>query len=79
MVTNMKLAFTNVPFRHNSACIIQKLLRIKRIIIVRLAYISLIFPNGSRIIYIIIVSKSCILVSSLKQKSYVTIERQLFF
>ena len=55
MVTNMKLAFTNVPFRHNSACIIQKLLRIKKIIIVRLAYISLIFPNGSRIIYIIIV------------------------
>ena len=21
MVTNMKLAFTNVPFRHNSACV----------------------------------------------------------
>ena len=50
----MKLAFTNVPFRHNSACVIQKLLRIKRIIIVRLEYISLIFFNGSKIIYIIV-------------------------
>ena len=24
MVTNMKPAFTNVPFKHNSACVIQK-------------------------------------------------------
>ena len=50
MVTNMKLASTNVPFKHNSACIIQKWLRFKRVIIVRLAYILLIFPNGSKII-----------------------------
>ena len=49
MVTNMKLAGTNVPFRHNSACVIQKWLRFKRFIIVRLAYVSLIFPNGSKI------------------------------
>ena len=29
IVTNMKLAFTNVPFRHNLTCAIQKLLRLK--------------------------------------------------
>ena len=41
MVTNMKLATTNVPFRHNSACVIQKWLRFKwMIILVRLVYIS---------------------------------------
>ena len=40
MVTYMKLAFTNVPVRHNSVSIIQKWLRFKRVIIVRLAYIS---------------------------------------
>ena len=28
----MKLAFTNVPFIHNSACVIQKWLRLKRVI-----------------------------------------------
>ena len=50
MVTNMKLAFTNVPFRHNSACVIQKWLWLKKVITVRLAYISYIFPNGSKII-----------------------------
>ena len=50
MVTNMKLVFTNVPFRHNSACVVQIWLRFKRVIIVRLAYISLIFPNGSKVI-----------------------------
>ena len=38
--TNMKLAFKNVPFRHNSAFVIQKWLRFKRVITVRLAYIS---------------------------------------
>ena len=32
MVTNMKLDFTNVPFRHDSACDIQKWLRFKRVI-----------------------------------------------
>ena len=47
---NMKLAFTNAPCRHNSAGIIQKWLRLKRLIIVRLGYISLIFPNGCKII-----------------------------
>ena len=51
MVTkNMKLAFINVPLRHNSACIIQMWLRFKKVITVRLAYISLIFPNVSKII-----------------------------
>ena len=55
MVTNMKLAFTYLPFTHNSACIIQKFISIRRTLIVRLAYISLIFPYGSKIIYIIIV------------------------
>ena len=40
IVTNMKLAYTNVPFRHNPACVIQKWLRFKRVITVRLAYIS---------------------------------------
>ena len=38
MVRNLKLPFTNVPFRHNSACgMIKKWLRI---ITVRLVYIS---------------------------------------
>ena len=37
----MKLALTNVPFRHNSArVLIKKCLRFKRVIIVRLAYFS---------------------------------------
>ena len=37
----MKLDFTNVPFRHNSACAnIQKWVRFKKDITVRLAYIS---------------------------------------
>ena len=50
-VRNMKLAFTNVSFRHNSACVIQKWLKFRRVIItVRLAYILSIFPNGSKII-----------------------------
>ena len=41
MVTNMELAFTNVPFRHNSACAIQEWLRFKGVIIPsRLAYVS---------------------------------------
>ena len=35
MVTNTKLAFTNIPFRHNSACVmIKKLLRFRRVITV---------------------------------------------
>ena len=50
MVTNMELVFTNLPFRYNSACVVQIWLRFKRVIIVRLAYISLIFPNGSKVI-----------------------------
>ena len=33
MVENMKLAFRNVPFRHNSAYIIQKGLKFKRVVI----------------------------------------------
>ena len=35
----MKHAFTNVPFRHRSVLVIQKWLRLKRFITVRLAYI----------------------------------------
>ena len=35
----MKLAFTNVPFRHNSACVIQKWLKYRRAITLRLGYI----------------------------------------
>ena len=46
----MKLAFTNVPFRHYAVCVIQKWLRFKRVATVRLGYISYIFPNGSKII-----------------------------
>ena len=49
----MKLAFTNVPFSHNSACVIQKWLKLKRVITVRLACISEIFPNGSKIIQLL--------------------------
>ena len=40
IVTNMKLAFTNVPFRHNLTCAIQKLLRLKRVITDILPYFS---------------------------------------
>ena len=50
MVTNMKLAFTNLPYKDNSAFVIQKWLKFKKFITVRLAYISCIFPNGSQII-----------------------------
>ena len=39
MVTNNKVAFRNVSFRHNSAYVIQKWLRFKRVITVRLAYV----------------------------------------
>ena len=39
MVTNTKLAFSNVLFRHNIACVIQKWLRFTRVSTVRLAYI----------------------------------------
>ena len=39
MVTNTKLAFINVPFRHNSACVIHKWLKFKRVVTVKLAYI----------------------------------------
>ena len=41
MVENMKLAFRKVPFRHNSAYIIQKGLKFKRVVITfRLSNIS---------------------------------------
>ena len=66
MVKNMKPALTNVLFRHNSACVIQKWLRFKTVVIaVRLTYISRIFPKGSKIIQLLF-SKSCILVNLLK-------------
>ena len=41
MVANMKLVFTNVPSRHNSAQVIQKRLKFKSVVITfRLAYVS---------------------------------------
>ena len=48
MVTNTKLAVTIVPFRHNSDSVIQKWLKLKRFITVRVAL--KIFPSGSKII-----------------------------
>ena len=38
IVTDMKLVLTNVSFRHNSACVIQKWLKFKRLVTARLAY-----------------------------------------
>ena len=38
MVTNIKLAFTNVSFRHNSARIVRKCLRFNRVIIIRFIF-----------------------------------------
>ena len=56
MVTNMEFAFTNVPFKHyDSACAIQKWLRFKRVITVRLAYIAYLFPNESKIIQLFLI------------------------
>ena len=41
MVANIKLAFRNASFRHNSAYVIQKWLKFKRMVITfRLVYIS---------------------------------------
>ena len=40
MVANMELTFANVRFRHNSACVVQKQVRFKGVIALRLAYIS---------------------------------------
>ena len=66
----MKDVFTNVPFRCNSACVIEKWLRFKRVVItIRLAYISKIFPNGSIIIQLLF-SKSSILVNLLKTELF---------
>ena len=39
MVANMKLTFTSVPFRHNSASISQQWLKLKRFMTVRLAHV----------------------------------------
>ena len=61
----MALAFTNVPFRHNSPCVIQKWLRFRWVITVRLAYVLKLFPNDSKIIQLLFF-KSCILVTLLK-------------
>ena len=33
MVTNMKFAFTNMPYKYNSAFVTQKWLRLKQVII----------------------------------------------
>ena len=40
MVTNIKLAFRNVSARHNLGSLIQKWLRFKGVITVRLTYTS---------------------------------------
>ena len=40
MITNMKLAFTIVPFRHDPACVIQKGLRYERVAITVRSYVS---------------------------------------
>ena len=61
----MKLAFRNVPFRRKPTCVIQKQLRFKKAITARLAYMSHIFPDGSKIIQKSF-SKSGILVKLLK-------------
>ena len=54
MVANMKLAFTNMPSRHNSAQVIQERLKFKRVVITfRLAYVSKLFPNGFKIIQLL--------------------------
>ena len=45
--------FTNVSCRHNSAYFIQLWLRLKSVIAARLAYISQIFPSGSKIIQLL--------------------------
>ena len=46
-MVNMKLPFINVSFRHDSAYVIQKWLRLeKKVIRVKLAYTSKVFPNG---------------------------------
>ena len=75
MVTNMKLAFTN--FRHYSACVIQKWLRrLKRVITVKLAYISQIFLNGSEIMELLF-SKSCVLVNCRRQRSYMAVRKKI--
>ena len=50
METDMGLAFINVPFRHNSTCVIHKWLKLKSDIKIRLAYISKIFLHGFEII-----------------------------
>ena len=34
----MKLTFTNVPFRHNSACVVEKWLRFERVITVHISH-----------------------------------------
>ena len=59
MVANMKLAFTNVPFRHDLVYVIQKWLKFKRVVITfRLAHISQIFYNRSEKNQLLF-SKSC--------------------
>ena len=54
----------------------SKWLRFAKIITVTLAYISWIFPNGSKIIQLLF-SKSCIFVDCLKQKPYIAIGKKI--
>ena len=53
MVKNMKLALTNVPFRHNTACFIQNWSRFKRAItvyVMRCAIWYQTLKNGVRMV-----------------------------
>ena len=45
MVKNMKLAFINVPFRHNSACVTQMWLKFRGVVITVRFKHSFIFFN----------------------------------
>ena len=54
----------------------SKWLRFAKTITVRLAYISWVFLNGSKIIQLLF-SKSCVLVNCLKQKLYIAIRKKI--
>ena len=69
--------FTNVPFRLNSACVIQSVLRFKSVVItVTLAYISKIFPSESKIIQLLF-SKSSILLNLIKTEVLIVIRKKI--
>ena len=77
MVADMKLAFTNVPFRHNSACIwltsgqdLKGSSQSDQLISHKYLLMDLKKSNYC--------FTSCILVNWLKQRFYIAIERRLF-